>query len=128
MLSVNKLSLKYLNDVFSVNERVVLSGTWSQGNMWYSAVAAHGVGNIKLSFENRLRTNDVRTVPVYCGGDVRNRQFDEKLVHGDEVGLFKLGSTIVMVFEASKNMEWAIKEGDRVKVGQLLLKPKTASA
>ena len=128
VLSVNKLSLKYLNDVFSVNERVVLSGTWSQGNMWYTAVAAHGVGNMKLSFENKLKTNDVRTVPVYCGGDVRNRSFDEKFSHGDEVGMFKLGSTIVMVYEASKNMEWTVKEGDHVKVGQLLMRPKTGAA
>jgi phosphatidylserine decarboxylase len=124
VLSVNRLSLKFLNDVFTVNERVVLGGTWSQGNMWYGAVAAHGVGNIKLSFENKLRTNDVRTVPVYCGGDVRNRAFDEHLKHGDEVGTFKLGSTIVMIFEASTNMEWNVREGDKVKVGQLLLSPR----
>ena len=124
VLSVNRLSLKFLNDVFTVNERVVLGGTWSQGNMWYGAVAAHGVGNIKLSFESKLRTNDIRTVPVYCGGDVRNRAFDEHLNHGDEVGMFKLGSTIVMIFEASTNMEWNVKEGDKVQVGQLLLSPR----
>ena len=124
VLSVNRLSLKFLNDVFTANERVVLGGTWSQGNMWYTAVAAHGVGNIKLSFENKLRTNDVRTVPVYCGGDVRNRTFDEQFKHGDEVGIFKLGSTIVMIFESSTNMEWNVKQGDKVKVGQLLLSPR----
>jgi phosphatidylserine decarboxylase len=123
VLSVNKASLSLLNDVFSVNERVVLGGTWSQGNMWYTAVAAHGVGNMKLSFENKLRTNDARTVPVYCGGDVRNRSFDHELDFGEEVGMFKLGSTVVMIFDASKNMDWTVKEGDKVRVGQLLLKP-----
>lgn len=124
VLSVNKAALRVLNDVFSVNERVVLGGTWSQGHLWYTAVAAHGVGNIKLSFENKLRTNDPRTVPVYCGGDVRDRTFDQHMEFGDEVGTFKLGSTIVMVFEASNNMEWAVEEGDKVKVGQLLLRPR----
>jgi phosphatidylserine decarboxylase len=123
VISVNKAALAVLNDVFSVNERVVLGGTWSQGNMWYTAVAAHGVGNIKLSFENKLRTNDPRTVPVYCGGDVRDRVFDQNLEFGEEVGMFKLGSTIVMVFEASKNTEWTVKEGDKVKIGQMLLRP-----
>lgn len=122
VLSVNKLSLRFLNDVFTVNERVVLSGTWSQGQMHYAAVAAHGVGNIKMSFENKLKTNDVRTVPVYCGGDIRTRTFDESFNFGDEIGMFKLGSTIVMVFESSPAMEWTVKEGDKVKVGQLLLK------
>jgi phosphatidylserine decarboxylase len=124
VLSVNRLSLGFLNDVFTVNERVVLSGTWSQGQMHYGAVAAHGVGNIKMSFENKLKTNDVRTVPVYCGGDIRTRTFDEKFNFGDEIGMFKLGSTIVMIFESSENMEWTVKDGDRVKVGQTLLKPK----
>ena len=124
VLSVNRLSLRVLNDVFTVNERVVLQGTWAQGSMWYAAVAAHGVGNIKLSFEDKLRTNDARTVPVYCGGDVRNRTFDETFKHGDEVGMFKLGSTIVLIFEASTNMQWDVKEGDKVKVGQRLLSPK----
>jgi phosphatidylserine decarboxylase len=123
VISVNKAALHVLNDIFSVNERIVLGGAWSQGNMWYTAVAAHGVGNIKLSFENKLRTNDPRTVPVYCGGDIRDRVFDQHLEFGDEVGMFKLGSTIVMVFEASKNMEWTVKEGDHVKVGDLLLRP-----
>ena len=125
VLSVNKLSLKFLNDVFTVNERVVLSGTWSQGQMHYAAVAAHGVGNIKMSFENKLKTNDVRTVPVYCGGDIRNRTFDETFNFGDEIGMFKLGSTIVMIFESSPDMQWAVKEGDKVKVGQLLLRTPT---
>ena len=92
--------------------------------MHYAAVAAHGVGNIKLSFEKKLRTNDVRTVPVYCGGDVRTRTFDQQFKHGEEVGMFKLGSTIVLIFEASSGLDWAVKPGDQVKVGQLLLSPK----
>lgn len=124
MLSVNKLSLQYLNDVFSVNERVVLSGKWAQGDMHYAAVAAHGVGNIKLSFEKNLKTNDPRTVPFYLGGDTRTRKLPADLRMGEEVGMFKLGSTIVMVFEASSNMEWNVKQGDKVKVGELLISPR----
>ena len=123
VVSVNKLALKFLNDIFSVNERVVLSGTWAQGNMWFAPVAAHGVGNIKLSFESKLRSNDPRTVPVYCGGDIRTRVFDETFQHGDQIGMFKLGSTVVLVFEASSNMQWAVSQGDKVKLGQLLLHP-----
>ena len=38
--------------------------------------------------------------------------------------MFKLGSTIVLIFEASTNMQWDVKEGDKVKVGQRLLSPK----
>ena len=121
VLSVNRISLHLLNDVFTVNERVVLSGQWSQGQLHYAAVAAHGVGNIKMSFEENLKTNDVRALPCYRGGEIRSRTFNEKFNHGSEIGKFKLGSTIVMIFEASPNMKWAVEQGDKVKLGQLLL-------
>jgi phosphatidylserine decarboxylase len=124
MLSVNGISLRFLNDVFTVNERVVLAGKWAQGEMHYAAVAAHGVGNIKLSFEKNLKTNDPRTVPFYLGGDVRTRKLDQKLTPGEEVGMFKLGSTIVLVFEASNNMQWNVKQGDLVKVGEPIISPR----
>ena len=127
VISVNKTALKFLNDIFSVNERVVLSGTWAQGNIWFAAVAAHGVGNIKLSFDNKLRSNDPRTVPVYCGGEVRTKTLDQKFLHGDQIGMFKLGSTVVLIFEASTNMDWKVKQGDKVKVGQLLCDKKSAT-
>ena len=31
--------------------------------------------------------------------------------------MFKLGSTVVMIFEA-KNVEWKVKEGDKVRWGE----------
>jgi len=45
----------------------------------------------------------------------------DKLNFGDELGYFRLGSTIVMLFEAKGIKEWKVKAGDRVQVGQSLL-------
>ena len=39
---------------------------------------------------------------------------------GDHVGLFHLGSTVVLIFEAPKSFEFSVGVGDRVKYGQPL--------
>lgn len=45
------LFCRFMQDVFSVNERVVLSGSWAHGCMHMVAVAAYNVGNIRIAKE-----------------------------------------------------------------------------
>jgi len=110
--------LTRLNDVFTVQERVVLTGAWEQGRMFVSLVAAYNVNNILLSFDENLKTNDFRAVPAYRGGDVNRRVFNVALKAGEELGGFKLGSTVVLVFDAKDDFQWDVAVGDKVKVGQ----------
>jgi phosphatidylserine decarboxylase len=37
---------------------------------------------------------------------------------GEEIGMFEMGSTIVMLFECPINSQVLVKEGDKVKMGQ----------
>lgn len=37
---------------------------------------------------------------------------------GEELGMFKLGSTIVMIFEAPETLTWCKNVGDKIRFGQ----------
>ncbi|KFG42844.1 phosphatidylserine decarboxylase [Toxoplasma gondii p89] len=115
--------LKRFNDIFSVNERVVMSGNWKYGCMHMVAVAAYNVGNIRIDKEPSLRTNELRVVLRHLGGDVETRTYSRQPFEysvGQHVGEFRLGSTIVLIFEAPHNFTWDMKPGQEVRVGQRL--------
>jgi phosphatidylserine decarboxylase len=41
-----------------------------------------------------------------------------RLDKGEEMGRFKLGSTAIVLFRQSSDLEWEVKAGDAVKMGQ----------
>lgn len=120
LLPVREGFLKIVNDVFSVNERVVLIGRWRHGQMHLGAVGAANVGNIFLDFDPKLKTNRLRDITNHCGGDLSWKKYPEA-VHldaGGTLGGFKMGSTVVIVFEAPENFKFSISQQDLVRVGQ----------
>jgi len=114
--------LNRVDDVFCVNERVVLSGTWRFGQMHLAAVAATNVGNIYLDFDARLKTSRMRDIAVHCGGDVSSKLYPDgiSLRTGDAVGGFRLGSTVVLFFDAPSSFQWKVGIGNSVRVGEPL--------
>ena len=44
----------------------------------------------------------------------------ETFEKGEELGMFKLGSTIVMIFEAPSTLQWSKEAGERIKFGEML--------
>lgn len=122
LLPMRKSWLKRLDDVFAVNERVVLSGSWRYGQMHFVAVAAANVGNIFLDFDERLKTNRMRDICVHCGGDISSKLYPAgvRLRPGDNLGGFRLGSSVVLVFDAPADFQLRVGVGDTVKVGEPL--------
>jgi phosphatidylserine decarboxylase len=39
---------------------------------------------------------------------------------GEELGVFKFGSTVVLLFQAPSGWEWNVALGDSIKMGQRL--------
>lgn len=132
MLSVAPAVLKIIPNLFTLNERVVLSGSWTHGFFSMVPVAAYNVGNIKLEIEpdftSNLRHQYKATdehVDLYgpgTGGLFKTYAEDGlAIAKGQEVARFQLGSTVVLVFETKNHdFKFNFKEGDRVKVGQPL--------
>ncbi|KAF8879953.1 phosphatidylserine decarboxylase 1 [Infundibulicybe gibba] len=135
LFSVSPYMAKRLENLFVLNERVALLGRWKHGFFSMVPVGATNVGSIKVNFDQALRTNvrgrppppGTYTEAVYSAASpLLNGQ---PLTPAQEMGGFCLGSTIVLVFEAPNNFEFAVQAGQKVKVGQRLGdvggKPKT---
>ena len=81
---------------------------------------------VPLVFVQELKTNcskDEDEKGEVCLGEFCDKLFGVEGVasrKGDHLGLFHLGSTIVLVFEAPKSFEFSVRGGDRVKFGQAL--------
>ncbi|KAI8837483.1 phosphatidylserine decarboxylase [Chytriomyces cf. hyalinus JEL632] len=125
MLSVSPWIVSKLRNLFILNERVSLTGQWKHGYFSMIPVAATNVGGIIINFDDQFVSNSPSipsaTQPL---GTFSERHFTGKdkvvLKRGDEVGGFKLGSTIVLVFEAPEQFEFSYKDGDVVRMGTRL--------
>ncbi|WVO14410.1 phosphatidylserine decarboxylase [Cryptococcus depauperatus] len=125
LFSVSPYIANRLKDLFVLNERVALLGRWKYGFYSMVPVGATNVGSIKINFDEALRTNTrnpshpPRTYAeaTYNSASILKGQ---PLLAGDEIGGFRLGSTIVLVFEAPNNWKFKVTTGEKVKVGQTL--------
>ncbi|KAH7649803.1 phosphatidylserine decarboxylase [Cryptosporidium bovis] len=120
-----------LNNLFSLNERIVINSNWKYGKMYIIAVAAHGVSDIKLFCIPKLKTNENNTKPNYLMDKTQEqvtREYtnfcdqENKGIYnkGEEIGLFSLGSTIIVIFQAPDTFKFTIKKGEDVQLGSPL--------
>lgn len=129
---VNDRAVRTVKNLYVVNERVVLEGEWSQGLMAMAAVGATNVGSIEIKLEPELKTN----LPLF-GKELQSIVTMQKygsngegynVNAGDEVALFNLGSTVVLVFEApvgetegnKEGFSFMLEKGQHVKMGELI--------
>ncbi|XP_051172954.1 phosphatidylserine decarboxylase proenzyme, mitochondrial [Leptopilina boulardi] len=117
LLSVNPKISSWLPNLFSLNERAVYIGEWDGGFMAYAVVGATNVGSIRVFNDKNLITNR-RKWPK--GKKCEELKFDKlTMKKGDLFGEFRMGSTIVLLFEAPRDFhQFTIKDNQRILVGQ----------
>jgi len=110
---VNFKYLKKIPSLFVKNERVILECKDNSGKLFYMVlVGALNVGKMTLTFDERIETNiEADKIKVYDYEDVL-------LKKGDELGMFMMGSTIVMLFEQDFIVLDDNKKGRSVRFGE----------
>ena len=113
LLPVFQESVDRVEELFARNERLITYlDTAEAGRMAVVKVGATMVGRIGVTYDLTARTN----VP---GGRTRHLRYDpaHALKKGEELGVFELGSTVVLVGERGRVAFDALVPGEPVRVG-----------
>jgi len=109
---VNRLGVRYVPELFCTNERLVTFLSTAAGEVAVVKVGAMCVGRIRASYD------DVLTHSGRAGARKRYEQ-SIPVEKGGELGMFELGSTVVLLFQAGKvSLDDCVVEGARVQVGR----------
>lgn len=110
-----KKSFISLFKVYEKNERIILEGESPLGNVKVGLVGALNVGSMSLKFDRKVRTGnftrDLGAERVYE---------DVELGAGEEMGMFRFGSTVVLLFEAGEGFEFGVGKDDAVRYGDVV--------
>jgi phosphatidylserine decarboxylase len=123
LFPVNEIGTKNIPKVFARNERVVVHQQSAQhGQVVTVLVGAVGVGRISLPFDSSVVTNQ--------GGRSRQgiKEYGDHgpyLRKGDELGVFHLGSTVLVFTTPHAGLTWGCSDGAAIKMGQPLAVPTT---
>lgn len=119
LFSVNPLTAKSVPNLFARNERVIAIFESEKGPFAMVLVGATIVGSIETTWAG--------TVTPPTGPRVRSWSYPEKgsgaikFKQGDEMGRFKLGSTVIMLFGKDQiDFLDQVKAGHTTRMGQVL--------
>lgn len=120
LYSVNPTTTAAISGLFARNERVVCQFETEIGPMAVVLVGAMIVASIETSWAGQICPGrGTRGVERIDYNDARQ----VKLKTGDELGLFKTGSTVIVLFsENAIQAEQALSAGSIVRMGQALAK------
>lgn len=111
---VNPFGVRNVPGLFSKNERLITYLDTSYGQYAVVKVGATIVGSVQVVYDEKLTTN-VR------GGRLTHQDLQgPSLEKGDELGLFRFGSTVILLFSPNMIKLDDLQEGQFVQMGQRL--------
>jgi phosphatidylserine decarboxylase len=116
---VNSWSVHSVDDLFSVNERLVFHLKSRLGPAALVMVGATNVGKMTTSLDESFKTNQLENT-----GSVKAYHPALPIQRGDEVGVFHMGSTVIMLYPKTifeQKESWESFQGQKVRMGQALL-------
>lgn len=114
LYSVQPFTTENIPQLFSQNERLVLHFDTMNGPLIMVMVGATVVGCIGTAWQGDLkRTNHMDMIEWPTPIAVKK---------GEEVGYFKLGSTVIVLWPEANNLTWhkTFSQGETLKLGQAL--------
>ncbi len=121
---VNHWSTANIENLFAVNERVVLEIHSRQGPCLLVFVGATNVGQIRLFFDQEIATNTTLICPLRSQMRQKSYPIPIPIQKGEELGAFHMGSTVVMIYPKTirrQRMDWGSFQNKKVKLGESFL-------
>ena len=106
LFPVNSMGLNNIDRLFIRNERVVVKFKAENFNYFYTAVGATFVGSIKMNFTENFSDEWVKN--------------DVKYSQNDELGMFEMGSTIVLLVPEEAVEKPMLPQGEKIAAGEPL--------
>jgi phosphatidylserine decarboxylase len=113
---VNPISVRTVPGLFSINERIVTYLDSPLGRVAVVKVAATGVGNISLTYDPKVRSHSSES------GSQRTYRSPIEIERAQELGVFHLGSTVIILFEPGR-VSLGLRTGQVVRVGEAIGAP-----
>ncbi|MEH6564982.1 MAG: archaetidylserine decarboxylase [Halopseudomonas sp.] len=115
LFSVNQTTTNHVPELFARNERVVCLFDTEVGPMAVVLVGAMIVASIETTWAGLVTPHRRRL------GSIQYGKTAPTLIRGEEMGRFKLGSTVIVLFGPNvANWQAELKAGSGVCMGQLL--------
>lgn len=114
LFTVQEFMVKGLKGLFAINERLITYIETDYGAVAVCKIGAINVGKISLSYDKSVTNKFFRNKKEHMYA-VDKMPSVEK---GDEIGIFNLGSTVIILF-AKGMMEFSsLEAGQKVKMGE----------